>query len=700
VNRRLAFLASLCVSYCLLFLSSVAPAQTTATTSASPVTQAVDRYAYAVEANGAQQGALLVSYSINPQTGYLRPLESIQPLPSGSFGIAAHPSNRFVYVADGPQILGYALGGNGLLRSLSGSPFQFTGGSVLVFTPNGKFAYSNFGTELSVNLTTGALTKIGTAKVSGNPYYVAINSSGSFVYILNYGQETISAFSVNQTSGVLTEITGSPFAAGEGFPVSEVVSPDGKLLFVATQPSSNPTLGSTAVFSINSTTGALTPVTGSPFSTPGGGNGIVVDPTSKFLYFAGNNLSAYSIDATTGALTGITGSPYALSVVANNLKVDPTGKFLYVSMGNGSVAGVITYSINSSTGALKQIGTDGAALDQVNALAIATGSKAVVYTPKFAYATNQGSKTISEWTINDATGALTAIAGSPLADINGPQFIATSPSGAFVYTGNSNNSISEYKVNATTGALTPVSGSPITGFGSVNGMAIDPSSSFLYVLDSAKQLVDTYTVNSKNGALSFLSSAATLAQAHTITLDPAGVMTVVTNSTTIQVTSGGSFPTTTSITASHPPTAIVVDQSSQYILAAEAAGKTVLTLAFGSNGSLTQLSSAPTGNNPSATLAEPSGKYVYVANSGDGTISCYSLNNSTGALSQIGSAVEAAAGTDSLATSNDGKYLYATDNAAGLVSIFKINTTGTLTAAGSATTGTSPTSIATTGTNK
>jgi DNA-binding beta-propeller fold protein YncE len=69
-------------------------------------------------------------------------------------------------------------------------------------------------------------------------------------------------------------------------------------------------------------------------------------------------------------------------------------------------------------------------------------------------------------------------------------------------------------------------------------------------------------------------------------------------------------------------------------------------------------------------VAEPSGKFVYVANSGDGTISVYSLNIATGALTEVGTAVPAGAGTNALTTSNDGKYLYATNNTAGTVSGF------------------------------
>jgi len=681
------------------------PAQTLAEASAPPATQATARYAYVVERNAPQDS--VVSYAINPQTGYLRALESIA-LTFTNSSIVVDPSNKFLYVPDGFEIFGYKITSNGSLQALTGSPFALFGGSTLIFTPNGKFAYSNLESEFSLNPTTGVLTRIGSADTGGKHLYIAINPAGTFVYVLN-GDDTISVFSVDQTSGVLTEITGSPFASGETNLDAEVVSPNGKFLFVTT--GGNSTSGLTAAFSINSTTGALTPVAGSPFSTPGGGNGVVINPTTRFLYFAGDNLSAYSINSSTGALTLTAGSPYTFPSfsVASSITMDPTAKFLYavLSAGNFVIApGILTYSINSTTGALTEIAAKGADEGFVEALTIAKGSTAVAYSPKFAYATNQGSKTVSEWTINDTTGGLTAITGSPLSDTDGPLLVATTPSGAFVYTGNSNNSISEYKVGATTGALNKVSGSPIKGFGSVNALVVDPSSSFLLVLDSTKQAIDTYTINAKTGALTSFSTFATIAHAQTLTLDPTGLVAVVSSPTTVQTynmaqgsptSSGGGSATTT-----NPPTAVAVDQSSQYILLAEAASKTVVTLSLMVNNSLKlpQLSSAATGNNPSAILAEPSGKYVYVANSGDGTISAYSLNNSTGALKQIGSAVKAAAGTDSLAASNDGKYLYATDKSAGLVSIFKINSTGTLTAAGSATTGTSPTSIATTGTNQ
>jgi 6-phosphogluconolactonase len=687
---------------CLCFSSLLAVAQSTGPAPALPTpgSTAVDRYAFAAEANSGSKSPLIVGYSINPQNGFLRGVTSVAP-PSDNDGIVVDPSNKFLYLPDGPQVVGYRIAVNGTLQALNGSPFSLDGGSTMVFTPSGLFAYSNLGTEFSVNTTTGALTQIGSVDPNGIHEDIAINPSGSFVYILN--STSISVFAVDQSSGLLTEITGSPFDAGTTDRLwSGAVSPNGTFLFATSELTGNSAV--TAVFSINSTTGVLTPVAGSPFSTEGGET--IVDSSSQFLYVGSAlDLGAYSIDSTTGVITELPGSPYPVPAGVNALTLDPTGKFLYVSLfaalEEAGSPGIITYSLNATTGALTKTATDGSAGLQVEALAISTGAKPVTYTPKFAYASNKAAKTISEWTIAESTGTLTAVAGSPVTDVNGPQLMVVTPSGAFVYTANANNTVSEYSVNATTGALTLVKGSPLTGFGSVNGLAVDSTGTYLFVLDSTKAIIVSYIITAKTGALIPYSSTAALANAQTLTIDPAGITAVVASSTSVEsygVNTGVLLGDLGSATATKTLGAATLDQSAQYIFVTEPQNNAVVTFnAAAWSEQLKQLSSAATGNNPGAVLAEPSGKYVYVANTSDGTISAYSLNRSTGALKQIGSAIAAAAGTNSMSTSNDGKYLYATNGTAGSVSIFKINSTGSLTASGTSATGSMPTSIATTG---
>ncbi len=68
-----------------------------------------------------------------------------------------------------------------------------------------------------------------------------------------------------------------------------------------------------SAYTIDGTTGALTPVAGSPFPAGSGPNSVTVDPTGQFAYvanFVSNNVSAYTIDGTTGALREIPGSPF------------------------------------------------------------------------------------------------------------------------------------------------------------------------------------------------------------------------------------------------------------------------------------------------------------------------------------------------------------------------------------------------------
>ncbi len=114
-----------------------------------------------------------------------------------------------------------------------------------------------------------------------------------------------------------------------------------------------------AAFSIDSSTGALTPVVGSPFTTGNGPLSVAVDQSGKYLYTANsfdNTISAFAIDAGTGALTSVSGSPFATGAVGGfpfALALDPAGMFLYTAnQGSDNISGL---SINVTTGALTLI---------------------------------------------------------------------------------------------------------------------------------------------------------------------------------------------------------------------------------------------------------------------------------------------------------------------------------------------------------
>ena len=67
----------------------------------------------------------------------------------------------------------------------------------------------------------------------------------------------------------------------------------------------------------------------------------------------GGNVSAYTINATSGALTPVTGSPFAAGHFSMTAAVDPSDSFAYVvNFTDDSISG---YSINPKSGALKQV---------------------------------------------------------------------------------------------------------------------------------------------------------------------------------------------------------------------------------------------------------------------------------------------------------------------------------------------------------
>jgi hypothetical protein len=175
----------------------------------------------------------------------------------------------------------------------------------------------------------------------------------SFAYVVNSGDGTVSAYKINSTTGTLSPVTGSPFPAGST-PDSVAVDPSGKFAYVA-----NIGDNTVSAYTINSTTGALTlvgSVSAGPLPTS-----VAVDPSGKFAYVTnegdgGNNVSAYTIDSTTGALSPVTGSPFAAGDVPKSVAVDPSGKFAYVANVGGEAPGnVSAYTINSTTGALSPV---------------------------------------------------------------------------------------------------------------------------------------------------------------------------------------------------------------------------------------------------------------------------------------------------------------------------------------------------------
>jgi 6-phosphogluconolactonase len=121
---------------------------------------------------------------------------------------------------------------------------------------------------------------------------------------------SVAAYPIETATGALTPVAGSPYAAG-GCPMSATVDPTGKFVYVADTGCGG--AGSVLAYTLDAATGALTPVTGSPFAAGVGAYSVTVDTTARFAYVTNitvGTVSAYTIHAVTGALTPMAGSPF------------------------------------------------------------------------------------------------------------------------------------------------------------------------------------------------------------------------------------------------------------------------------------------------------------------------------------------------------------------------------------------------------
>ncbi len=349
--------------------------------------------------------ALLALAACSSKTTTICPLAANCPcLPSG-LCVAPH----YVFAAGNGQVLSFPIQSNGALgtsTSTSG-PTPTFGMAAL----NNSYLYMGnpvpeIGGEVdawAINLSNGSLTTVpgspfllGAFTVAGG---VAANPATQVVYVADSGK--VDALQADAT-GALKPINGSPFTAGTNLYLT--LDPQNRFLFTSVD---DPP-GGVFAFTMDSTTGALTAVPGSPFlpipNYPGNTQPaqIVVDASSNFVYTpltTTGQVAAFSINAPAGTLTAVPGSPFT----AGNrpVAVATINNFLYVSnTQDGTISG---YSINATNGVLTPLSGSPFAIPA--AVMLANPFSNVLYV--------SGAAGISAYSIDSQSGALTLIAGSP-----------------------------------------------------------------------------------------------------------------------------------------------------------------------------------------------------------------------------------------------------------------------------------------------
>ena len=258
-------------------------------------------------------------FTINRQTGDLTEMPNAPFAPSQNFdAIVVDQLGKFVYAYGGGQVFGYTIqAGTGQLTPIVGSPFGAAPSGQQFFIPSDRMA------------------------VSQNDNFLYVASSTGIV-----------AYTIEPTTGALTVVSGSPFGGSAGGAYT-IVAPSSGFLYETTQPGTKltPIFG----YSIDQTTGALSPIPGSPFTPGCNANNLTSPVNGKFLFAAGCGM--YQIDASTGALSHLFNDP---STPNSAWAVfDPAGTFLWLITSDQNCwhcdIGVTTFQVDSNTGNMTMV---------------------------------------------------------------------------------------------------------------------------------------------------------------------------------------------------------------------------------------------------------------------------------------------------------------------------------------------------------
>jgi hypothetical protein len=278
---------------------------------------------------------------------------------------------------------------------------------------------SNFSAP-AINTNSGG---VGMAVAQNQYLYAGLGDSGGVLY----------GWDISAT-GSLSAIAQTPVAApflaefGAGVSQSEMITnPAGTLLFI-----SDTLQGVIYVFQVGSS-GALTSVTGSPFSLPLGFQpmNLTTDGLGKYLYVVNGNFSshqgsaiaAFSIGtgSNLGVLTTVNNSPF--TGVGYNMwqvKGEPTGQFLIGTTGSNAYYGVPDDK-NLYIFSISQTGTSAGAITLL-------GTTTTTYSPfSIAVQSNTGGNLIYSFSFNDTATAYNPIEGFSISSTGTVTTDANSP---------------------------------------------------------------------------------------------------------------------------------------------------------------------------------------------------------------------------------------------------------------------------------
>jgi 6-phosphogluconolactonase (cycloisomerase 2 family) len=432
-------------------------------------------------------------------------------------------------------IAAFLIGPGGVLTPslfIAYNPSGPTGVQQVQIDPSGKYLLAAFGSGNSKEIDTysvplashppsGIRGRSASSSVPVGPLLMSLGLAATgvgpqFLYVTNSGSNTISQFSISNSTGELTSLA-SPLAV-QNKPVAIAVQPNQESAYVALSTGSQ-TTGGDQLVQLSITNGVLSPVSQTPTNTGTMPTSLAIDVSGSFLYNTNEGDSLvleYSIAGGTLPPTDTSSSQETTGSAPVFIATEPTGQFVYTA--NSGPGNVGVFAIQQPGGGL--VSQNGG----VPIAPVGAGPSWITTDPggRFLYVASPKSDSIAEFLI-------TASNGIPVANSNpyilvgvggsnpGAVSIVVEPSGQFLYAANeSANQIFAFSIeqsfgfassiDQSLGLLAAVQGSLPSGAVANTGttpvaLAVDVSGQFLYCVNSGSNDISMYKINLADGSL-------------------------------------------------------------------------------------------------------------------------------------------------------------------------------------------------------
>lgn len=316
----------------------------------------------------------------------------------------------------------------------------------------------------SMDLTTGALSRLSTESGVENPSFLASHPSGKFLYSVsevpssgNRPGGAVCAFSIDSFSGRLTQL--NCVSSGGAGPCHLTVDRSGRFVLVA-----NYSGGSIAALPIR----------------PDGR----LEEATAFIQHEGSSINRRRQEG-----------PHAHSV-----NLDAANRFALVA--DLGLDKILTYRFDSSAGTLT------AAKPPWTAVAAGSGPRHFAFHPsgRFAYVIHELSSRVSLFSYDPEEGSLRELQSvstlpPDFSGKNSTAEVQVSPSGRFLYGSNrGHDSIAVFSIDESSGRLTLIEHESTQGEIPRN-FGIDPSGRFLIAANQNSDRLVVFRIHSKNGQL-------------------------------------------------------------------------------------------------------------------------------------------------------------------------------------------------------